>query len=68
MSLLPPKPLPDNPDETWTTSVAQWTGSHWDVLVDLWTVESGRSDMVLHTCVAESAGGYQFKIHLVYVP
>jgi hypothetical protein len=60
--------LCDLPEKTWTTSVAQWTGSHWDVLVDLWTAESGRSDMVLHAFVSESKSGYQIKIHLVYVP
>jgi len=60
--------LRDLSEETWTTSVAQWTGSHWDVLVDLWTVESGRSDMVLHTIVSEVKGGFRIKIHLVYVP
>ena len=34
------------PDETWQTSVAQWIGPHWDVIVDLWT-ESGRIDLAL---------------------
>ena len=35
------------PDDAWTTSVSIWMGSHWDVFVDLWTEESGPSDMVL---------------------
>ena len=56
------------PEETWSTSVAQWTGSHWDVLVDLWTVESGRSDMVLDARVSETPDGFSIEIHLVYVP
>jgi hypothetical protein len=60
--------LCDLPAETWTTSVAQWTGIHWDVLVDLWTVESERSDMVLHAFVSEVKNGFRIKIHLVYVP
>jgi hypothetical protein len=55
-------------DETWATSVAQWTGSRWDVLVDLWTVESGRSDMVLDARVSETPDGFSIEIHLVYVP
>lgn len=55
-------------DDTWKTSVAQWTGNHWDVLVDLWTIESGRSDMVLHAEVAEIANGFRVKIYMVYVP
>src|SRR5262245_47277627 len=33
------------PDETWESSTSQWMGTHWDVVVDLWTVESGRSDL-----------------------
>jgi hypothetical protein len=56
------------PDETWVTSVAQCMGSHWDVLVDLWTVESGRSDMVLDARVSETNDGFLVEIHLVYVP
>jgi hypothetical protein len=56
------------PEEAWTTSVAQWMGSHWDVLVDLWTVESGRSDMVLDARVSETDDGFSVEIQLVYVP
>ena len=55
-------------DDTWSTSVAQWMGPHWEVLVDLWTVESGRSDMVLHVIVSEAKNGFRIKVHLVYVP
>ncbi len=54
-------------DDTWKTSVAQWMGNHWDVLVDLRTIESGRSDMVLHAEVAETADGFRVKIYMVYV-
>jgi hypothetical protein len=43
-------------------------GSHWDVLVDLWSVESGRSDMVLDARVSETNDGFLIEIHLVYVP
>jgi hypothetical protein len=56
------------PDEAWSTSVSQWTGTRWEVLVDLWTVESGPSDMVLHTFVSEAKDGFLIEIHLVYVP
>lgn len=55
-------------DETWDTSVAQWMGTHWDVLVDLWTAESGRSDLVLAVRVFEVGGAYQFEVDSVYVP
>ncbi|MCA9598858.1 MAG: hypothetical protein KC776_36350 [Myxococcales bacterium] len=56
------------PDDAWLTSCAQWTGANWEVLVDLWTAEEGPSDLVLHALVAESADGFRFTVHLVYVP
>ncbi len=57
------------PDETWETSVAQYQGSkRWEFLVDLWTAESGSSDMVLHGEVEEGANGPTLKVGLVYVP
>src|SRR5918997_2925253 len=37
--------LVELPGDTWQTSVAQWMGSHWDILVDLGTAEEGRSDL-----------------------
>lgn len=60
--------LIDLPDDVWITSVSQWMGTHWDVLLDLWTRESGRSDMVLSVRVFEVAGEYRFDIDSVYVP
>jgi hypothetical protein len=60
--------LVDLPEETWTTSIAQWSESQWDVFVDLWTAEEGRSDMILDLRVFESESGFQFEVHLVYVP
>ena len=56
------------PEATWETSCAQWMGNRWEVLVDLWTKEEGRSDLVLHMDVTESGDGYRFKVHLLYVP
>jgi hypothetical protein len=60
--------LTDLPEETWTTSVSQWMSTHWDVLVDLWTVESGCSDMVLHARVFEAGESFRVEVYLVYVP
>lgn len=60
--------LVDLPDEVWATSASQWMGGHWEVLVDLWTVESGRSDMVLAATVVEEPEGFRFSISGVYVP
>ena len=47
---------------------AQWMGTHWEVLVDLWTKEEGRSDLVLHVKVVEDGASPRFTVHLVYVP
>ncbi|HZG43071.1 MAG TPA: hypothetical protein VEY93_08925 [Longimicrobium sp.] len=60
--------LIDLPDETWHTSVCQWMETHWDLLVDLWTAESGRSDLVLAVRVFEGDGDYRFEIDSVHVP
>ena len=60
--------LIDLPEDTWQTSVAQWYGTHWDVLIDLWTAEEGRSDLVLQGRIVDSDSGPRFTIHLVYVP
>ena len=56
------------PEATWQTSVAQWQGGYWDVMVDLWTAEEGSSDLVLQGRIAESASGPRFTLHMVYVP
>ncbi|MEO6217826.1 MAG: hypothetical protein ABIO86_17490, partial [Sphingomonas sp.] len=56
------------PDDSWDTSVCQWQLDYWEVLVDLFTVEEGRSDLVLDVKVFEEAGGFLFKVHFVYVP
>jgi hypothetical protein len=60
--------LADLHDETWHSSVSQWMGTHWDVLVDLWTVESGRSDLVLSLRVFEADKGFRFEIDSLHVP
>jgi len=55
-------------DETWNSSVCIWMGDCWDVIVDLWTAEEGRSDLVLRLKVTESKSDFIFKIYMVYVP
>jgi len=60
--------LAELPNETWTSSVSQWMGHCWVVLVDLWTVESERSDMVLSVRVFEDNDGFRFDVGGVYVP
>jgi hypothetical protein len=56
------------PDESWDTSVCQWQVDYWEVLVDLFTIEEGRSDLVLHAHVFEKPDGFTFNVHFVYVP
>ena len=56
------------PEDAWASSVAQWMGTHWEVLVDLWTVEEGRNDLVLHGRVMESGTGPGLTVDMVYVP
>jgi hypothetical protein len=60
--------LVERPDETWKTSVCIWTGRNWDVLIDLWTVYEGRSDMVLKAFVWDIADEYLVGVYMVYVP
>jgi hypothetical protein len=56
------------PEQTWNTSVCQWQLTYWEVLVDLFTVEDGLSDLVLHVVVQKDGGDFIFRPHLVYVP
>lgn len=56
------------PGDTWQSSVAQWYGTYWDVLVDLWTAEEGPSDLVLSGRISETDTGPRLTVHMVYVP
>lgn len=56
------------PEESWDSSICLWMGDYWDVLVDLWTLSEGRSDLVLKARVRESDAGYAYEVEMVYVP
>ncbi|WP_333663911.1 DUF7668 domain-containing protein [Acinetobacter sp.] len=56
------------PDETWETSQALWMGFRWDVIVDLFTEQEGRSDLILFIRVFETKGTFEFSILDIYVP
>jgi len=56
------------PEDAWATSVAQWVDRYWDVLVDLWTVESGASDLAISGRIFEDGDGYRIKVVGVLVP
>jgi hypothetical protein len=56
------------PEEVWAFSASQWMGTHWEVLIDLFTKESGASDLVLSVRVHESEDGYRYEVDSVHVP
>lgn len=60
-----PATLVPLPVESWDTSVCMFNGVEWEVLVDLWTREEGRSDLVLHAFISQ---GNVVRVHAVYVP
>ena len=60
--------LVELPDETWTTSVSQWMGDYWHVIVDLWTAESGCIDLIIDARVYETNGDDRIEVRSVYVP
>lgn len=55
-------------DDTWRTSVAQWMGPHWEIVVDLWTLESGRSDLIVSAFVFEDGDEFRIENISIYVP
>lgn len=55
-------------DETWQTSACQWMIGYWDVLVDLFTVEEGASDLAMAVRVYEEGSAFSFHVHSVHVP
>ena len=60
--------LVELPEDSWATSVAQWYGTQWNVIVDLWTAEEGRSDLVLFCSVREAGTGYVISLDSIHVP
>jgi hypothetical protein len=60
--------LAELPEESWKTSQSQWMAGYWQVLVDLWTVESGDSDLVLFLRVYELGGEFKFTVDSLHVP
>ncbi len=55
-------------EEAWETSCAQWMGDFWQIIVDLYTEDEGRSDLVLNGRVMEKDGNISIEIGLIYVP
>jgi hypothetical protein len=55
------------PEEAWNTSACQWMKGYWEVLVDLYTVEEGQSDLVLSIRVYEKNDEFEYEIMSVHV-
>jgi len=55
------------PDATWEHSVYRWYQGFWDVWVNLYTVEAGRSDLILLTRVFEVKNEFKFAVQVVFV-
>jgi hypothetical protein len=55
-------------ESAWETSVCRWIDSHWYILVDLFTVEAGSSDLVLVLNAYEAGISYRFDVLSVHVP
>lgn len=56
------------PEESWETSIYLWMGDYWEVLVDLFTLEEGLSDLVLHVRVRETGSSYRYEVWSLHVP
>ena len=56
------------PEEVWLTSACQWMREYWDVLVDLYTVEEGVSELALALRVFENGSSCEFQVQSVRVP
>lgn len=55
------------PEEAWNTSACQWMKGYWEILVDLYTVEEGQSDLVLSVRVYEKNDEFEYEIMSVHV-
>jgi hypothetical protein len=42
--------------------------SYYDVLIDLWTDEKERNDLVLSAYIRETSNSFEITIDMVYVP
>jgi hypothetical protein len=58
---MPPEPVFDNIEDV--IELEDATRRAWSVLVDLWTVEEGRSDLTLELVLTET-GGEQYDIQI----
>lgn len=55
-------------EETWDHSIYRWMEGYWQILVDLTTRSEPVSDLMLHTKLRETGGGFEMVVEAVYVP
>ncbi|HQZ58966.1 MAG TPA: hypothetical protein PLQ39_04645 [Acinetobacter sp.] len=56
------------PEQTWNTSECMWSEGFWEIYIDLFTENEGRSDLILSLKVNEINKDYKFEIMNIYVP
>lgn len=58
------------PDQTWETSQCIWKGdSCWHVFIDLYTINEGKSDLILFLTVeSDGHNNFSFDVNNFYVP
>ena len=56
-------------EEAWHTSVCLYMESEsWQAIIDLFTVEEGRSDLILDLFIVKKENQFIFQINNIYVP
>lgn len=55
------------PEASWETSVYLWMNGYWQVVVDLFVLNKGRSDLGLFVKVREDGDQYTFEVTSVHV-
>jgi len=61
--------LVELPADSWKTSVCMWSrAGFWNVMVDLHSLEEGRSDLVLGVRIVEEGDEYNYEVEWVHVP
>lgn len=55
-------------EESWDTSICRWMTTYWYILIDLFTVDEGASDLVLVVNGHEVERSYRFDVQSVHVP
>lgn len=56
-------------EESWHTSVCLYLENEsWNAIIDLFTVEEGRSDLIIDLFIVKKEDQFIFRINDIYVP